>query len=241
MTADGSDVLNDMIESCLPSSADSASVRNEIRFTDCDIESSEVLVVALEIIMRFGTSLRLGDLNDYRGCQCICRAVAFLQKYKCEASLSFFGIYALNQYLSVPSRPFYFFMIAAALDDVEFSVLCFKKRWSVSFRYATPDVVSQHGVPGVNDIEGLEGLLELEPTETGFESGFLPHELWTSLPLDYIWALGRLWWKVYEDKRRYGLLKRYRFFSFDGNPPAYISFIRPSFYRAAIKTIKEMD
>lgn len=183
-------ILNDAVDASLVVPAGDARAEAELRFTDPDIENSEVLKIVLDLIMK-GT-MTLKSVN-YPKCRRMCCAAAFLRKYECEAGLSTMKLVATNQLLLGGSVvPFYIFMLAAATDNVELSILCFKHRCLYE---ATDKAVAWHAVPGVDQIEFIQDLLGLTPTISLVDS-LWPQALWAEIPFDYMWAANKAWGKA---------------------------------------------
>lgn len=191
-----SGVLNDAVETC-SSHPPGASAKREIRFTDPELESSEVLPLVLDLILKGKHAAWAGN---YAACRALCRAVAFMQKYECAASLAILRIHATNVLLLGQMAPLYVFLLAAALDDAALSVLAFRHRSTYrGSAGALPDV-ARHGLPGVEDPGTLQSLLSLAPVPESRHSMW-PFALWAHTPLEYVWAATKAWSAAWADAK----------------------------------------
>lgn len=171
MTLNSSTVFSDAIEVCSSTPAGASAPPREIQFSDPVIETSDVIAFFLEL----ATNGKLTKwTNDFKSCETLCRAVAFMRKYDCEFLLSVLKLHARTELMMLKIAPLYVFMVAAAMDDVELSTMAFGYRY-----YLLPgaDPVATHGIPGIGDPDALAAVLTLAPTSVA--TCLWPFELWT--------------------------------------------------------------
>lgn len=181
--------MRDAIQSCSDPS-------KEVTFSDDKIETSGVVGLFLELI---ATGKLSKWRNDFAGCEALCDAVTFMRKYDCERPLQVLRVHVLNQLLMQQLAPLYAFMVAAAMDDVELSVLAFQNRYGAHGDLpAGPDLL-----PGVVE-DGLRSALGVTLTHAfvslnarGGPDGTWPHQLWAKIPADYLWAATKAWNKAW--------------------------------------------
>lgn len=196
-----------------------------------------MLALALDMAMRGKMSLP----TDFPGGQVYCRTVAFLRKYECKGSLSFLKMHAINQLLLHKTTPFCVFILAAAMDDVELSIQCFKKRRSDVYDESD---VTRHKIPGVSSVPLLQDLLGLWPT-SALEDGSLPHELWAEIPFDYMWAANKAWGRAHSVAWQEKIINFYepsinKYYPPLASPPRLQKRDIAAEYEAAIKAVKTM-
>lgn len=179
-------MLNDAVEACAATPAASGNFKREICFTDPLIETSDVLERFLHFMMK-GELAKWDD--TFKECEALCRTVAFMRKYECEFILSFFKRYLRDRHKSKTFAPFYIFMLAAALDDVELSIAAFR-RANGPATIKWPAYKRDHGIPGVNDSTTPTDILNLRP-DNG--DNIWPYDLWPHIPADYLWAANKAW------------------------------------------------
>lgn len=188
-------MLNDAVEAC-SSNPSGTSPRREIRFTDSQLESSEVLSRFLTFMMRG----RLPSWSDtFAECAALCRTIGFMRKYDCEFVLSFLRIYVLELFRADEMAPLFLFMVAAAMDDVDISIRAFGKRELVRDRLSSRrfklEGSADSGIPGAADPKMAAALLELSLQDGGDDTW--PFELAQHIPADYLWAASKAWSKTW--------------------------------------------
>lgn len=184
-----SEALDEAISASLAVPAGENPEEHGLRFTDSKIESSEVLSIVLELIVR--GKMDFGAMN-YPSIVKRCRAAAFLRKYGCEAALETMKLIARHEAITnAETPPFYIFMLAAATDDVELSMGGFAlgDPWPT-----TENVLNQHLIPGIEHNALCSDLLGLWPTlNEGSKDLMWTEALWDEIPLDYMWAASKAW------------------------------------------------
>lgn len=185
--ADESPVLSDAIDVCSVAPAGAPCPKPEIHFADLVIETSAVIAIFLELVAKGQFAMWT---NDFASCHAMCHAIAFMRKYECEVPLSILRLWAVNELLLRKIAPLYVFMVAAAMDDVDLSIMVFENRY---VPVLGQDSVTSHGVPGIQDMKLLEAVLSLTPR--GGEDAVWPFGLWTRFPAEYLWAVSKAWSK----------------------------------------------
>ncbi|EJT48220.1 hypothetical protein A1Q1_02786 [Trichosporon asahii var. asahii CBS 2479] len=194
---DDSSVLNDAFEACTAAPSATGNFKREICFTDLRIETADVLDRFLQLVMK-GRFLKWED--TFRECEALCRTVAFMRKYDCgPGSLSFLTLCVKDKHRNALFAPFFLFMFAAAMDDVELSIQAFSLNQpsSQTNRYGRireANYTTNKGIPGVKDDKEAVALLRLVPD--GGES-IWPYQLWQYIPADYLWAATTAWTKTW--------------------------------------------
>lgn len=153
-----------------------------MRFSDAQLESSAVVVLFLSLL-RDG-ELTWPDDGGFDTAEAYCDLVAFMRKYDAERLLKTLRLQVLNDLLLHYMPPFYTLMIAAAMDDVELSILAFKHRhtyalsqgcgWPIEPEFISAELMS----------------LAPAPSPTG---GTWPAEVLHRFPIDYLWASSQAW------------------------------------------------
>lgn len=198
LRTDDSSVLNDAFEACTAAPSAKGTFKREICFTDLRIETADVLDRFLQLVMKGGF---LKWEGTFRGCEALCRTVAFMRKYDCSAgSLSFLTLYVKDKYRKGLFAPFFLFMFAAAMDDVELSIQAFRfshpsSEYTRYGRIREAHYSPNKGIPGVKDDKAASALLRLVPDD-GRES-IWPYQLWQYIPADYLWAATTAWTKAW--------------------------------------------
>lgn len=132
-------------------------------------------------------------INSFEECEALCRTIAFMRKYDCVLPLSFLKIYVREKLRAGGIWPFFVFMIAAAMDDIELSVLAFKvsERSESIHKVYMIQLGHELALPGVTDEKMARALLALSLDQGGDSSW--PVELWQHFPADYLWAATTAW------------------------------------------------
>lgn len=190
--ADGSAVLNDAVEASSVSPSTSVPFTREIRFAGPFIETSAVLERFLLFVMK-GALPKWED--TFTECETMCRVVSFMRKDDCEVSLSFLKLDIKEKYRTGRIVPFFLFMLAAAMDDVDRSILAFRSSgiYYGVHRNHMREYSTNKGIPGMKDYKAAVALLSLSLDDGG--DGIWPYELWQYIPSDYLWAASTLWAK----------------------------------------------
>lgn len=190
LATDSSNVLNDTIEAGSAPSFQPQAFEREIRFTDSIIESSDVI----ELFLGFLTHGKLSSGTDsYKKCEVLCHTVRFMRKYDCENLLSFLKVTLKYELRCTRLAPFFHFMLAAAMDDVQWSIAAFQQAYRYNFSGKTDEVNVGREIPGVTDDEMATALLNLRPDSRA--DGTWPYELWPHISADYLWAAIKAWTK----------------------------------------------
>lgn len=107
-----------------------------------------------------------------------------------RAAVGHSTIVATNMLLLRSIAPLYIFMVAAAMDDIESSILAFENRYLPSF---DNNCAKSRGIHGIHNHILLGAVLSLTPR--GGEDAAWPFGLWTRFPAEYRRAASRTWSK----------------------------------------------
>lgn len=179
-------MFQDTIKSC-------TSTTKEVSLPDPKIERATVLEHFLEISAKGRLMLWK---NDFQMCESLCDTVAFMRKYDCERPLQILRMHVLNHLLLKQFAPLYVFMVAAAMDDVELSILAFRHRYDED-RMPAGSVILPEMSGGARpfDFDSLNARggtgANSDPDSTW------PYQLWAMVPADYLWAATRAWNKTW--------------------------------------------
>jgi hypothetical protein len=152
---------------------DDAGRARHLHFDDGELEAALVIRAFLRVITS-GTVATTPDGSGTPSVSALRRLILFLRKWDCPVALQlvlFKVKELLQQGISVPM---YTFILGATADDVDTCAAALKhtaQAWA-----------------GGHDVrhEGTPGACTLDPTH-------LPWTLWSWVPAEYMWALGRAW------------------------------------------------
>lgn len=181
--ADTSAVMRDTIHSC-------SGTPKEVSLSDPKIECATVIERFLEISAK---GKLLNWTNDFKMCETLCDTVAFMRKYDCERPLAILRMHVLNQLLLKQLAPLYFFMVAAAMDDVELSILAFRHRYDVTYFKAVENQILPAMTGSTRSFDFISFNARGGAGSITDPDSTWPYQLWAIVPADYLWAATRAW------------------------------------------------